>query len=60
MNIKINKNMLNYYKLFCLTVCFFNRHNREPQTKYLGYFLNKNQIDDKDNAKQMRTLYIYV
>ena len=50
--------MLNYKKLFYLTVCFFNRYNRKPQTKYLGYFLSKDQIGDKDIAKQMRTLYI--
>ena len=46
------------YKLFCPTFSLHSdRLNRIPETKYLGYLLNKDQNDDEDIAKQMRTLY---
>ena len=47
------------YTLFCSTVSLhLDKLNRIPETKYLGYLLNEDQSDDKDIAKQMRTLYI--
>ena len=47
------------YKLCCPTVSLHSdKLNRIPETEYLGYLLSKDQSDDKDIAKQIRTLYI--
>ena len=46
-------------KLICPIVSLhLDRLNRIPETKYFGYLLSEDQSDDKDIAKQMRTLYI--
>ena len=47
------------YKLCCPTVSLHSdKLNRIPETEYLGYLLSKEQSDDEDIAKQIRTLYI--
>ena len=47
------------YKLCCPTVSLHSdKLNRIPETEYLGYLLSKDQSDDEDIAKQIRTLYI--
>ena len=47
------------YKLCCPTVSLHSdKLNRIPETEYLGYLLSKDQSDDEDITKQIRTLYI--
>ena len=47
------------YKLWCPTVSLHSdKLNRIPEPEYLGYLLSKDQSDDEDIAKQIRTLYI--
>ena len=47
------------YKLFCPHVYLHKEKLfRIHETKYLGYFLSEDKIDDAEISKQIRTLYI--
>ena len=49
------------YKLFCPPVYLHrDKQSRILETKYLGYFLSKDQSDHIEISKQIRTLYYMI